>query len=570
MTEAPIRRASGRDLLLVALLAALLFLPGLGARDLWNPDEPRYAEVAREMALLGEWLVPHLNGEVYSQKPPLLFWLIGLASLATGGLGEWAVRLPSAVAGIGAVLLTYLLGHRFFGRRAGWLAAAVFATSVKVMWQARFGQIDMVLVALVALAVWFWVRGYTEGRPRLYPLFFLFAGLATLAKGPVGLLPPLLSIVAFLLVAKDRGELRRLRIGLGLLLWAAVVLAWLVPAGIDGGGEYLRSIVVKQNVTRYANPWHHFQPPWYYLTIIPVDFFPWAVLLPGAVVLGWRRLRHSARELERKGYHFALCWAVVTLVFFSLSPAKRTVYILTMYPAMALLVGAVVDRIAGAWEAPGGAGPPRGERRWLTWPLALLAGVALLLPPAVTIAGRRHAEYLEPTGPGFAAILAFATGLLAAGAVAAFWLARRGRLVAAAGSLAAGTAAMCLVGVLVAGPRFDAVKSARPLSRALVARMAPGEPYAIYPRLDAPFLFYTGRFAVTLDGERELQEFVRRPGRKWLLIERDDLARLAEPLPLVEVARDRNLRDGYVLLTDPGGPRSPAPERPDGGPERTR
>jgi hypothetical protein len=100
--------------------------------------------------------------------------------------------------------------------------------------------------------------------------------------------------------------------------------------------------------------------------------------------------------------------------------------------------------------------------------------------------------------------------------------------------------------------------------------MAPGEPYAIYPHLDAPFLFYTGRFAVTLDGERELREFVRRPGRKWLLIERDDLARLAEPLPLVEVARDRNLRDGYVLLTDPGGPRQPAPERPDGGPEGTR
>jgi 4-amino-4-deoxy-L-arabinose transferase-like glycosyltransferase len=565
-----------RDLLLLALLAALLFLPGLGSRALWNPDEARYAEVAREMPLLGEWLVPHLNGEVYSQKPPLLFWLMNLASAVTGGLNEWAARLPSALAGIGAVLVTYLLGLRFFGRRAGWLAAAVFATSVKVAWQARFGQIDMLLVALVALAVWFWVRGYTEGRPRLYPLFFLFAGLATLAKGPVGLLPPLLSIVAYLLLVRERGELRRMRIGLGLLVWAAVVLAWLVPAGIDGGSEYLRNIVFKQNVTRYADPWHHFQEPWYYLTILPVDFFPWAVLLPTAVVVGWRRLRRSpgtagpGRDLGEKGYLFALCWTVVTLAFFSLSPAKRTVYVLTMYPAMALLVGAALDRLAESWEAAGGGAPPSSERRWLTWPLGLFAAVALLLPPGVVIAGRRQAEYLEAAGPALVPILAVATGLLAAGAVAALWLALRGRVAAAAASLAAGTAAMFLVGVLLAAPRFDAIKSARPLSAELVERLGPGEPYAIYPHLDAPFLFYTRRFAVPLDGEAELQEFARRPGRKWLLIERDDLARLERPLPLVEVARDPDPRDGYLLMTDPGGPREPATERPAASPEGPR
>ena len=461
------------------------------------------------------------------------------------------------------MLLTYLLGERFFGRRAGWLAAVVFGTSVKIAWQARFGQIDMLLTALVAAAVWFWVRGYTEGRARLYPLFFLFAGLATLAKGPVGLLPPLLSIVAYLLLVREWGELRRVRIGLGLLIWAAVVVAWLVPAGLDGGAEYLRNIVLKQNVTRYADPWHHFQAPWYYLTIIPVDFFPWAVLLPTAVVVGWRWLRAAgpadeASGLARKGYLFALCWTVVTLVFFSLSPAKRTVYILTMYPAMALLVGAALDRLAADWRAAGAAGPPGAERRWLTWPLGLFAAVALLLPPAVVVVGRRQAEYLAAAGTGFVPIVAFALSLLAAGAVVAFLLALRGRVIAGAGSLAGGTAAMFLAGVLLAAPRFDALKSARPLSEMLVERMAPGEPYAIYPHLDAPFLFYTERFAVPLDGEAELQEFTRRPGRKWLLIERDDLARLERPLPLVEVARDRDPRDGYLLMTDPP---PPAPRR---------
>ncbi|HSF39187.1 MAG TPA: glycosyltransferase family 39 protein, partial [Thermoanaerobaculia bacterium] len=140
-----------RDLLLLTLLAALLFLPGLGSRDLWNPDEARYVEVAREMRLLGTYAVPHLNGRVYSEKPPLLFWLIDLSAAVTGRLDETTARLPIAFSAIGAILLVYLLGDRLFGRRAGWIAAAAFATCFKILWQGRFGQIDMLLVALVTL-----------------------------------------------------------------------------------------------------------------------------------------------------------------------------------------------------------------------------------------------------------------------------------------------------------------------------------------------------------------------------------------------------------------------------------
>ena len=182
------------------------------------------------------------------------------------------------------------------------------------------------------------------------------------------MLPPLLSILAFLADhARTATELRRLRIGLGLLLWAAVVLAWLIPAGLSGGREYLDQIVFKQNVTRYADPWHHFQPWYYYLTVIPAEFFPWSFLLPTALVVGWKRLTGR----WRKSCLFVLCWMVVTVLFFSLSPAKRTVYILTMYPAMALLVGAALDRLAVGMAARTGAGS--------VWPLAMLAVLALLL-----------------------------------------------------------------------------------------------------------------------------------------------------------------------------------------------
>jgi 4-amino-4-deoxy-L-arabinose transferase-like glycosyltransferase len=538
----------GRDLLILALLGALLYLPGLGLRDVWNPDEARYAEVARETRLLGDWAVPHLNGEVYSQKPPLFFWTIAAAAGLTRGVDETSARLPSALSAIAALLLVYLMGERLFGRRAAWLAAAAFGTCFKILWQGRFGQIDMFLTALMALGVWLWVRGYTERRPGFYWGVFLAAALATLAKGPVGLLPPLLAFLLFLGITGDREEIRRMRIGRGLLLWAVVMLAWLVPAGLEAGPEYLRQIVFRQTVTRYANPWHHFAPPWFYLEILPGDFFPWSFLLPTAVVVGWKRLvgrlRPFRREggLPRAGFLLALCWVVVTLVFFSLSAAKRSVYILTMYPALALLVGAGLDLAAAEW--------PRW-RRAVAVPLGLMTGLTLLVAAALPVLGRRRPETAALGGISFAwgLVGVLLPLLLAAGA--AWWSARSGAVRRAAATLAAGMALTSLALFLYALPRFDVFKSARGLSRTLVSRMAPGEPYGIYPRLDSTFLFYTRRFCVDIESDDDLRRLLARPGRVWLLAERGrDFDQLKGLPPLVEIARDAD-PGGYTLFLKP-------------------
>ncbi len=525
-----------RDLLRLALAAALLFRPGLGRRDVWNPDEARYAEVARELRDAGSWAVPRLYGAVYTLKPPLFFWLVAASSLITGEVDETAVRIPSALAGIGAVLLVYRLGRRLHGRRAGLLAAVVFATAFKVMWQARFGQIDMLLAFLVALQLWFFVRGYTERRPRCYWLMYLAGGLAVLAKGPAGVLPPLLAIVAFLLWNGEREELRRLRLGRGLLLVAAVVLAWLVPAGLVGGQAYLDQIVLRQNVTRYANPWHHRLPWYYYLTVIPPEFLPWSLLLPTAFVAA-RGLGGRARD----GFRLAVCWAVVTVVFFSLSPAKRDVYVLTMYAAMALLVGAGLDRLAALWPA---------RRRWATWPFAIFAILVLLVVVALPVAGRRREEAATLGGDPFVWTVTAAFLPLLLGALFAWWSARHGRIGRAVGSVAAGMAALELVLAFVLLPRFDVVKSARALSGELVERIQPGDVYGIYPRLDSTFLFYSRRYAVELADEAALRAFAARPERVWVLAQRDDWKKLAPPPPLVEVARDADSSHGYLLLAN--------------------
>lgn len=537
-----LRWSSRWDAIGIVLLGAALFLPGLGSHDLWNPDEPRYAEVTREMLASGDYLVPHLNGAVYQQKPPLLFWSMAAAAKLTGGLDEVAARLPSALAAVGTLLLTFLLGRQELGRRAAWVAVLALGTGVKFFWQGRVGQIDMLLTFLVALAVACWWRGELCRDGRWALAFFAVAGLATLAKGPAGFLPPLLAILAFYTWSRDHEGWQRLRLGWGVVLWAAVVAAWLLPAAARVGGDYLATLVWKQNVTRYADPWGHHRPWWYFLGVLPFDFFPWSFLLLGAVVSAWRRLCGP----EGRFLRFLLCWAAVTLVFFSLSPGKRTVYILPMYPALALLVGAAFDGWAAYW--------PR-QRRWLTRPLAALAGLLILIAFALPWAvGRRPEAGLFPDWLPQA--LATLAGTVAAAAGLAFLLARRGRVVAAAGALAGGVATVWLAAVLLVLPPFDRVKSARPLAMAYLELAKDDEPYATYPRLDAPFLYYTGRPAVPLASEEALDRFARLPGRQWLFIERDDLRRLRRPLPLVEVARDPEPREGYVLMTDPS-PSSP-------------
>jgi 4-amino-4-deoxy-L-arabinose transferase-like glycosyltransferase len=285
----------GQRLLLVALALAV-FLPGIGSRDLWNPDEPRYAEVALEMRATGDWFVPHLNGRVYAEKPPLHFWAIAAAASIPGVPIEVAARLPALLAAIAALLLVAEIGRRLFDPGTGLLAALIFLSASKILWQGRIGQIDMTLTALMLAGLLAFVRGVVERRPELHRWFFFFAGLATLAKGPVGLLPPLAGIVLFAFATGRRQLLADIRLPSGLLIWAAVVLAWLVPAGWSGGREYLATIVLRQNVTRYAEPWHHFQPWYYYLEAVVVDFFPWSFFLPGAV---WIGLRRTAGETAR-------------------------------------------------------------------------------------------------------------------------------------------------------------------------------------------------------------------------------------------------------------------------------
>jgi 4-amino-4-deoxy-L-arabinose transferase-like glycosyltransferase len=538
-----------RDLLLLAAIGFLLFAPGIGSRELWNPDEPRYAEVAREMLEGGEWFVPHLNGDIYTQKPPLLFWAIALAGSLIGGVGPVAARLPSLLAAIAALLATYRLAADAAAswgdaasRRTAWLAALLFGGSAKILWQARVGQIDMLLIALVAWAFWCWFRSVREDKSGWALLGFALAGLGTIAKGPVSLLPPLFGWLLFALWQRDMAVLKRLRIGWGLAIYAATVLLWLLPAAWVGGGDYIQQIAFKQTVTRYADPWHHFQPWYYYLTVLPVDFFPASLLLPVGLVAGFR---HLAGE-PRRWFRLFLCWAVATLLFFSLSPAKRTVYILTLYPGLAVALALGLQALDTAWIAA----RARAERFRLAtawWvPFAVLAALFLLAAVAAPAVASRRVDVVA-LGPGLGPLAATLAALAALGCAWALHRAWRGDVLRA---VAGWTVAL---GVAVAGaswlllPRLDPVKSPRLLAQTFLTSSRAGEPYTMYPRFDANVLFHVRRWARVVDDEAELRAFLTTPGRSWLFAKRDALAKLENLPAMTEIAADPDTRRGYVL-----------------------
>ena len=549
-----------RRLLPYAVLAAValaVFLPGIASRDVWNPDEPRYAEVAREMLLpplsLEHLLVPRLNGVTYTHKPPLHFWNIALFGALRGGVDAVAARLPSLLAGVASVLVVFMLAGRLFGRATAWLAAPIFCTSALVMWNARVGQIDMTLTFLELLAILFWARARfrtaddSPSMSRASLLFFACAGLATLTKGPVGLIVPLLAVIAFLAFERDRAGIGELRLGRGLLLWAGIVLAWFGPAVWLAGKPYFDALLFDQTLSRYAGSTYHPQPWHYYFKTLPGTFAPWILLAPVAIYAAFRHSREEPESRHAQAVRFLLIWVAGTFVFFSLSGGKRTVYLLALAAPLAMLTAHGVLLIRDRW--------PRYRAAFLVSAatVPLLFGI---LVAAVPVAARDLPE--GTIAQGTIAELQLVAALPALAGLAGLWLAARRRPELLIACLAAGLGLAMSVTAVRLLPLGDAFKSARGLSRELVQWAKADEPYAIYPRSDAGFLFYSERFTVDLGrpfaDEQEMRRFADRTDRPvWLLILRNELDALEPPLELVEVSHDDDPVYEYVLLTTPEG-----------------
>ena len=354
-----------RDLLILTLVFGLIFLQFLGHFPLVDPDEARYAEIPREMLERGDLITPFLNYVKYFEKPVLLYWLNAL-SFSALGISEFSARLACALSGLGTVLFSYHLGRELFGRRTGMLGALVLGGCTGFLVQSRVNITDIPLTFTITVAFGSYILAARDPeRPRAgyYYLFYLFAALAVLAKGLIGIVLPGAVIFWHIVLTRRWRILKEMRLPTGLILFFAVAAPWFVLV-CRSNPEFFHFFFIPEHFERFLTKVHNrYEPFWYFIPILFGFMIPWSFLIPTALRGFWRD-----RALSGGGGRLYLAlWAIIVFVFFSVSDSKLPAYILPVYPPLAILIGTLFDRALN------------GDFRPLRRPALIFGGVLVLL-----------------------------------------------------------------------------------------------------------------------------------------------------------------------------------------------
>ena len=345
-----LKTRESKDFWLLAIVALLVLGAGLGLRDPWPSDEPRFTLVAKQMIESGDWLFPHRGTELYSDKPPMLMWLE--AAFYTV-FREWRIAflLPSLLAALGTLWCVYDLGRRLWTRKAGLYAAWALLFALQFTYQSKKAQIDPLVTFFITLANYGLLRHMLLGPNwKLWALGWFAAGLGTITKGVGGLalLMILPAAVASLMHwPRVRLHARDWRFCIGPLAFVFAVALWLVPmvtAALSQDNPeyraYLNDILFRQTAGRYAKSWDHAQPVYYHLVVMATAWLPTAFALIWALP-AWRTRLHR-RDAR---YLLPLAWWLLIVVFFSIPSGKRDVYILPALPMMCLALGPLLPGI---------------------------------------------------------------------------------------------------------------------------------------------------------------------------------------------------------------------------------
>jgi len=511
--------------LLLFVAAAVVLVAGIGLRDPWPPDEPRFALIAKDMVASGDWLIPRVGGVLYPDKPPLFLWFVAIVYAVTGSL-RIAFLTPTFVAGLAVLWLVYDLARRLWNRQAAlWAGGALLAT-LQFPIRMKAGQIDGFLCLWTTLGLYGLCRHLILGSDwRWYGIAGLACGLGVITKG-VGFLPFLI-FVPWLAAIRLGWSLPPEQGGIRWLLAPAAFLGaialWLVPMLLATNGstdpdllQYRDNILFKQTVMRYADAWGHLRPFWYLFTnAVPWLWLPLTALLPW-LVPAWRRdlKQHSATTLMLG------CWILLVLLFFSLSDGKRSVYILPAAPALALLAAPHLSVIIA-----------RRSAQRVLFTLAILPALLLTAAGVATLAEPDHLrEFLAE--PVCAKSLSWTViGIGSSAIVIAAVLGIRRAVTAFAGVMACFWIAV----PVLAYPLIDSTRSGGAIVEAAAASLQPGQILG-FAGWKEQFLLQWHRPAVHFGYRRGSPSGESRDAARW--VSRDDDRRLVLRADMVEPCFD--------------------------------
>ncbi len=541
--------------ILAALCALYFFL--LGAMPLANPDEGRYAEIPREMLESGDWVSPRLNAVVYFEKPPLMYW-VNAVCLRLLGPGEASMRLPPVLFALLGIGMTVYTARRIYGVRAGWISGIVLASSILYFALARILILDMAVSVLTAGCLFCFMLGMRAEAGRERRLWFLglyaFAALATLAKGLIGVAIPGAVMFLWLLVFNQWRQLLPFHLLSGTALFLAIALPWHLLAA-DRNPQWAHFYFVQEHWQRFTSPIHARTAPWwFFIPILLVGLFPWTGLVIPAVkrlaTEGWSR-RHQHLETW-----FLIVWTAFIFLFFSYSNSKLAPYILPVFPAVAIFIGAAVAR-AFEQSSPNELKPGL----WINAGLLLLLGIAFLavsLKPTL-IRQADIANSLRPYAVGLG------LGIGGVSLLSIFFLLRskvRGAL-----ALHVAGMALFLMVICVLAPKII-TRNTKDLAQTFRERSTDGESIYHYRGFFHDFLFYSGRLVGTVDHIGELQvpidpvarksgrfidetEFLRQwegPGRIWVVARKSEAIKLFSRPGFIYLQQGENPQ--HVLFTN--------------------
>ena len=569
----PLLHSSKIYITILSLFCLSLFISGIGGWDLWKPDEPRYAQVAQEMVKRGDWISLHLNGQPYFDKPPLFFWLTALSAYLWGGFTSFSARFPSGLLGSLTILITFFIGKRLYNSRTGFLSGLILATSLAFANHSVKANLDATLTFFVTGSLYCFLQSHAwqnrkdEERRGIHRVilygFYICMALATLTKGPVGFLLPLLVSLGYLLIRRDWKGVRRMNLLTGMLLFLGIVLAWYLPSLWRGGLGYLDATLFTHTIDRYVKGWSHPEPFYYYLFVLPYGFMPWIFFLPTATAFEFSK----KREGFPKEFLFLSFWFVAGFLFFSLSKDKRVNYILPLYPALSVLVG-------NFWNTYLSGDPPNLIRKtWTSLPIYLLITLFFFLGLAffgISIAPKLSAESsifrilagiarLTDVKPkefpyiSYKSFVPFAFFFL--GSSISLFLFYKWKHKFILFLLIVVTIGMSLFytarGIY---PLVNPLRSTRYISQEIQQIMGSGDKLAVYRILAYPYNFYTGIVPIlTIEEEGEIKRYFSSPERIFCILRYEDYAKLVanrDEIPIRLIIRKRVELHDLVLVSN--------------------
>lgn len=465
---------------------------------LLDPDEPVYAETPKEMFLFNDFISPQIYGQYWYDKPPMYYWLVA-GAFKLFGVNEFAARFPSALLAVICVVVVYMSVSKLVSERAGIVSGLVLATSIEYFYLGKAAVTDITLTLFLTVSLLCFLQ-------KKYYLFYIFSGLATLTKGPIGFLFPGAIIFIWMAFTRRFSDLKHMKIPVGIILWAIVALPWYGVMYQVHGADFINGFIGVNNITRFTTAEHDKTSGWYFfIPVLILGFFPWTALM----------FQSIKASLKTKGTEkhalllFLNVWAAFIFLFFSISSTKLVTYILPVYPPLAILVGWYLDQCMKKY---------RFLAEGLVWPIFLTLLSVLLLGGLVAGSNLIPDITLGASGLAVVLILMILTVwyfLYNKEVKRAFWVQ----------AIAMTITSIILVTVLL--PPIENNFSTRSIAQDFVTNYDGKSPVYVIKFLRPGFAFYTNKYGKEINSTQEIRNIISQSGQAYLVIRKSEYQSLS-------------------------------------------